>query len=205
MDEKKNICNYAIKGRIMKNRKKYKIFDITKITKNIINNIKKEDKKLIISNTKKINKIKKTEKNNINTKDIQQDCIYPNSLISISKDVFKYLKNNENVNIKALNDIIISKINSTQKKSENLSEKNIQRRVYDAINVMNAIGLIKKEKSNLIFQGFINLNKFGNFKNTTENLLEEIRNKSLEINEKRNQILTIYTKVFIINFFCCYF
>ena len=38
-------------------------------------------------------------------------------------------------------------------KKINISFKNIQRRVYDAINVISAVGLISKYKTNLIYDG----------------------------------------------------
>lgn len=40
---------------------------------------------------------------------------------------------------------------------ESISFKNIQRRVYDAINVLSAIGIISKLKSNLIYNGEFNI------------------------------------------------
>lgn len=122
-------------------------------------------------------------------------CIFPNSLITISKEVFKFLKEKERVNIKPLNDIIIAKISNSEKKSESLTEKNIQRRVYDAINVMNAIGLIKKEKSTLNFQGKMNLKNFEAHKNSASKLKEEIEKKKSDIREKKEQLLSFYTKV----------
>ena len=39
------------------------------------------------------------------------------------------------------------------KKRMNISFKNIQRRVYDAINVISAVGLISKNKTNLVYDG----------------------------------------------------
>ena len=134
-----------------------------------------------------------------------QFCIYPNSLITISKEVFKFLSDRERVNIKTLNDTIISKISNSEKKSESLTEKNIQRRVYDAINVMNAIGLIKKEKSILYFQGKMNMKNFETQKNSAAKFKEEIEKKKNEIKEKKEKLLTFYTKVFNANYYFYYF
>jgi len=39
------------------------------------------------------------------------------------------------------------------KKNVEITYKNIQRRVYDAINVISAVGLISKRKSNLVYDG----------------------------------------------------
>ena len=99
------------------------------------------------------------------------------------------------VNIKTLNDDIITKIHTSEKKTESLTEKNIQRRVYDAINVMNAIGIIKKEKAILNFQGKINVGDFEDSKHSVEKLKEKIANKKNDLKEKKNELLTIYTKV----------
>lgn len=117
-------------------------------------------------------------------------------MITISKEVFKYLKEKGRVNIKNLNDIIIANINNSEKKSESLTEKNIQRRVYDAINVMNAIGVIKKDKSYLNFQGKMDLKNFQNSRNSVSKLKEEIEKKKNDIKEKKEQLLAFYTKVF---------
>ena len=54
----------------------------------------------------------------------ENSITYPNSLISISKDVCEYLKEKGYVHTKYLNERVISKI----KHSEKISEKNIQRR-----------------------------------------------------------------------------
>ena len=43
--------------------------------------------------------------------------------------------------------------NQINKKNVEISYKNIQRRVYDAINVISAVGLISKKKSNLVYDG----------------------------------------------------
>jgi len=122
-------------------------------------------------------------------------------LITISKEVFNFLSENKQVKIKMLNDFVITKISQSEKKSQGLTDKNIQRRVYDAINVMNAIGLIKKEKSSLHFQEKMNLKKFENPKNSIERLKEEIEKERNEIKEKKDQLLTFYTKVIYFYFY----
>jgi hypothetical protein len=43
--------------------------------------------------------------------------------------------------------------NQIGKKNSEITFKNIQRRVYDAINVISAVGLISKKKSNLVYDG----------------------------------------------------
>jgi hypothetical protein len=44
-------------------------------------------------------------------------------------------------------------LNQIKKRQINISFKNIQRRVYDAINVISAVGLISKNKANLVYDG----------------------------------------------------
>ncbi len=190
---------------------KKELFKIEKIKKNKIckNNVREDfSEKTPISNhssafssdipTPKTNPKTITYNNfssNENNETSPDAFIYPNSLITISKEVFKYLNDKNRINMKTLNDIIINKISNSERKTETLSEKNIQRRVYDAINVMNAIGLIKKEKSSYLnFQGKMNLKNFEN-SNSNLKLNDEIKKKTNETIEKKNQLLNFYTKV----------
>ena len=71
------------------------------------------------------------------------------SLICISKLVFEYLKNIIYTTGNEVTEHIKNILQS--KKNDQLNQKNIQRRVYDAINVMCAIGLIKKNKQKIQF------------------------------------------------------
>ena len=71
------------------------------------------------------------------------------SLIGISKLVFEYLKN---VTYTTGNEVTEHIKNKLQlKKKCQINQKNIQRRVYDAINVMCAVGLIHKNKQKIQF------------------------------------------------------
>ena len=80
------------------------------------------------------------------------------SLISISKLVFDFLKQIENTTGNNVTEHIKNVLQP--KKNDQSNQKNIQRRVYDAINVMCAVGLIKKNKQEIQF-----LKKFNNSKN----------------------------------------
>lgn len=131
-----------------------------------------------------------------------ENVLCPNSLISISKDVYELLKEKGIINTKYLNERIFSKIKNT----ENISEKNIQRRIYDAINVMNAIGLIVKDKGNLSFQGergFVE--NFCGKRNKNERISEELYKKEISINQKLQEIFVLHTKVKIKPFTIFYF
>ena len=85
------------------------------------------------------------------------------SLIYISKLVFEYIKNIIYTTGNEVTEHIKNILQS--KKDEQLNQKNIQRRVYDAINVMSAIGLIKKNKQKIQY-----------IKEDKENLNKEINN-----------------------------
>lgn len=182
-----------------------KVFNISKIKKNNLKK-KKEIQEYLHSNEfiTPHNKAKVLKQENSGTnesfsnEEIENSTTYPNSLISISKDVGEYLKEKGLVQTKYLNERVISKINN----SEKISEKNIQRRVYDAINVMNAIGLINKEKGCLQYLGENGFRK-NNLENVRpgEKISEEIFKKEIDINQKLQELLIIYTKVKLIKKF----
>ncbi|MCQ2819476.1 MAG: E2F family transcription factor [archaeon] len=71
-----------------------------------------------------------------------------NSLIAISKEVYRYIEAEKQTQGSAVTNHILKIL---KEKGNKLNYKNIQRRVYDAINVMCAIGIIKKSK------GFISI------------------------------------------------
>ena len=180
-----------------------KIFLISKIKKNNLKK-KKEIQDYLHSNEfinpQKKSKFLKQENsgtnesfsNEENENENENSITYPNSLISISKDVYEYLKEKGYVHTKYLNERVISKI----KHSEKISEKNIQRRVYDAINVMNAIGLLNKEKGCLHYKGENGFrNNHRENVRPTEKISEEIYKKEIDINQKLQELLIIYTKV----------
>jgi hypothetical protein len=107
-------------------------------------------KKLI--NKKKVFKITKIEKNIIKLPKINKNLIKnsKNSLISISKEVFDLLKINRILTGKQVTKHIENQIKNI---GVSITFKNIQRRVYDALNVLSAIGIISKQKSNLVYNG----------------------------------------------------
>ena len=99
------------------------------------------------------------------------------SLISISKLVYDFLKQNEYTTGNNVTENIKNVLQP--KKNDQSNQKNIQRRVYDAINVMCAVGLIKKNKQEIQF-----LKKFNNSKNN--NIININNNINNIINEKSN-------------------
>jgi hypothetical protein len=118
-----------------------------------------------------------------------------NSLISISKEVYVYLR--EMIESKGSNvtEYILKQLKKSQ---SNLSFKNIQRRVYDAINVMNAVGILHKEKNNLFFKGKMNFSSSKCKRNKNESskyLREMVRQKRNLINSKQHELVGISAKV----------
>jgi hypothetical protein len=122
------------------------------------------------------------------------------SLIYISKLVFEYIKNIIYTTGNEVTEHIKNILQS--KKDEQLNQKNIQRRVYDAINVMSAIGLIKKNKQKIqyIKEDKENLNKEINenkekIKEGEIDIDEKIREKLNELEEKRKKLAKGYIKI----------
>jgi len=126
-------------------KKKKSIFQIIKIQKkqNLSNKIE-------ISNDINDNNQNNSLNESLSVFDIEKKDSTKNSLISISREVFKFIKLKRNTKG---SDVTSHILDVLSKKGSNLNYKNIQRRVYDAINVMCAIGLISKEKGNIIFLG----------------------------------------------------
>ena len=120
------------------------------------------------------------------------------SLICISKLVFEYLKNIIYTTGNEVTEHIKNILQS--KKNDQLNQKNIQRRVYDAINVMCAIGLIKKNKQKIQFlqknnENEDNIDKELNInKNENKNIDGKIKEKLNELEEKRKQLAKSFIK-----------
>ena len=165
-------------------KKRQKIFSIEKICpKGTPKNLSKQKK-----NSLPISKLFATKPNesslsfkfDSNLDEIQDKSSTENqrhSLISISNLVYQYLTTIENTTGNEVTEHIKNKLQS--KKNDQSNQKNIQRRVYDAINVMCAVGLIKKDKQNIEF-----LQK-NNKENTNNN--NKILNKKTNINIEKKQ------------------
>ena len=139
-------------------KKRKKIFLIEKTPKMIIpkkktNRHKSEYFQICQKDTEKVEQIDNNitlnlEENNEKTKENQR-----HSLIQISQYVLNYIKQQKYT---TGNDVTkeIKKRLQPQKEDES-TQKNIQRRVYDAINVMGAIGLIRKNKQKIQFIDYL--------------------------------------------------
>ena len=153
--------------------KKPKIFSIRKIKRR-----KKKDffnRKIII---KVNNGLKKKEI-------ILQNSFNPNSLISISHEVKKFIKAKKTTTSNEVTNHIVNLLNSTNNMS--MSFKNIQRRVYDAINVMASIGLVHKENNVITY---LNVNKI-----TKEKAKEQISTLKTEINNKQINLISKLSEI----------
>ena len=119
---------------------------------------------------------------NSNSDETQEKLIPENqrhSLISISKLVYEYLRQVLNTTGNNVTEYIKNALQP--KKNDQSNQKNIQRRVYDAINVMCAVGLIKKNKQEIQY-----LNKFNNVKNNNIINIKNNININGVVNEKSN-------------------
>ena len=156
----------------------------------IENIITSEELPTIKSSKINLNLSKKNEKNNLK--------IQKHSLINISNLVYDFLKKTVHT---TGNDVTTHIKDIIQSNNNQPNQKNIQRRVYDAINVMCAVGLIKKNKQEIKFINYKNKNNaIKSINNINEEKEEEksdeteekINEKNNELQEKRNQLIKSY-------------
>jgi len=142
---------------------------------------------------------------NLNNSPIDYKKDNPNSLIQISKEVYSFLSQKLNAKCNNVTDHILNKI--VKENLVHLRFKNMQRRVYDAINVMHAVGVIEKNKSNLRFITKTNQMKKDNennnsdlakYENIIKSLKEKLNIKFSDINKKQHELAALSSKVFII-------
>ena len=156
----------------------------------IENIITSEELPTIKSSKINLNLSKKNEKNNLK--------IQKHSLINISNLVYDFLKKTVHT---TGNEVTTHIKNIIQSNNNQPNQKNIQRRVYDAINVMCAVGLIKKNKQEIKFINYKNKNNaiksINNINEEKEEVKsdeteEKINEKNNELQEKRNQLIKSY-------------
>jgi hypothetical protein len=181
-------------------KKKKSIFQIIKIQKkqNLGN-------KLVITSDLNDNNQNNSFNESLSVLDIEKKDTTKNSLISISREVFKFIKHKRNTKGSDVTNHILEVLS---KKGSNLNYKNIQRRVYDAINVMCAIGLISKEKVNINFLGSkecednclstnnsskvrSNDSIYPDDQNESDKEIKDIQNT---INEQKNELIKLFTE-----------
>ena len=135
----------------------------------------KEEKQYLTKKRKKIFITNIKIKNNSKDKEKQ-------SLKNISKFVFEYIKEKGKT---TLNEITnhINYILGIDNSSESI-QKNIQRRIYDSINIMNAIGQIKKQKHEI---EYVNNNKNFNENNQMNIIINEEKKNEKKINKKEDE------------------
>ena len=156
----------------------------------IENIITSEELPTIKSSKINLNLSKKNEKNNLK--------IQKHSLINISNLVYDFLKKTVHT---TGNDVTTHIKNIIQSNNNQPNQKNIQRRVYDAINVMCAVGLIKKNKQEIKFINYKNKNNAIKSINDineekeeekSDETEEKINEKNNELQKKRNQLIKSY-------------
>ena len=154
-------------------KKRKKIFLVEKQKKNEKDNkIQSKDYFYLNTTHNAYKKIKKSvEKDKSKSKEGQ--C---HSLIGISKLVLEFIKRKEKKTGNQITEYIQNILQA--KKDDKTIQKNIQRRVYDAINVMSAIGIIQKDKQNI---------KYIPFKEEDNDNKEQILEKSDEDIELKNR------------------
>ena len=187
-------------------KKKKSIFQIIKIQKKHI-----LDNKLEISDVLNENNQNNSLNESLSVFDIEKKDTTKNSLISISREVFKFIKYKKNTKG---SDVTSHILDVLSKKGSNLNYKNIQRRVYDAINVMCAIGLISKEKGNIIFLGpkenednCLSTNNSSKVRSNDSNIPDyfeqnesdkEIKDIKNTINDQKNELIKLFIERYFI-------
>jgi hypothetical protein len=136
-----------------------------------------KSKKFIGQKRNRIFAIEKYEKENENEEKTEKVKRPKYSLIEISKLVLDYIKKEKN---KTGNEITEYILKALKPKKDEKIQKNIQRRVYDAINIMNAAGLIQKNKQQIKYIPLKEKNKNeNNFKNAIKLNFNEINEEEV--------------------------
>ena len=141
-----------------------------------------KSKKFLSQKRNRIFTIEKCEKEDDNVEKIEKVKRPKYSLIEISKLVLDYIKKEKN---KTGNEITEYILKAFKPEKDEKIQKNIQRRVYDAINIMNAAGLIQKNKQQIKYIPLKEKNKdTNNFKNAIKLNFNEI-NEEDALKEKK--------------------
>lgn len=136
-----------------------------------------KSKKFIGQKRNRIFAIEKYEKENENEEKTEKVKRPKYSLIEISKLVLDYIKKEKN---KTGNEITEHILKVFKPEKNEKIQKNIQRRVYDAINIMNAAGLIQKNKQQIKYIPLKEKNKNeNNFKNAIKLNFNEINEEEV--------------------------
>ena len=132
-------------------------------------NIVKKKQKIRRNNLTKKTIIMKINSNNKEKELLFENSVKINSLIHISKEVKKFIEMKQQTTYNEVTKYILNLLKGRLNNNENeysINFKNIQRRVYDAINVMTSLKIIRKNNMILTYH------KYNEFK-----LKEEIENK----------------------------
>ena len=177
---------FAIEKELFQETPKNILIEKENISSNDDNIITIEEIPAIKSSEKNLNLSEINEKNNLKTQ--------KHSLINISNLVYDFIKKEVNT---TSNEVTTYIKNIIQSYNNPPNQKNIQRRVYDAINVISAIGLIKKNKQKIKFINYKNKNNSIDCINNInekkeEEKSDETEEKINELENKRNQLIQNY-------------
>jgi hypothetical protein len=165
----------------------------TTTTKTYQSNISSCNGEKLFSISKVPRKVSKVEQED----ELSEDSVKlnPNSLISISKEVLRYLQDTRTTKGTDVTKYILLQLGV---KEDDLSFKNIQRRVYDAINVMNAIGILHKDKNSLFYKGHSSFKKMfykTGVQSRNSVLKDKLQYKADRINTKQHELMALTLKV----------
>lgn len=130
-----------------------------------------------------------------------QKTLGANSLISISKEIKIYTQKHLCVTSLHLIQYIIDLVKEANKSHFNQKEVsllNIHRRVYDAINIMGAIGLIKKENNRIIWINKLNEEQPLASSSTLPEIIKLNEFKKRQLKQKATE-LNLYTHFYHLN------
>ena len=134
----------------------------------------KNSTKISISLVNEENDSQEIHNTNSNLEEYNKRENKPYSLIEISRLVQEFIMKQKNTTGNQVTEYVKNYLHP--KKSDEAIQKNIQRRVYDAINVMSAVGLIKKNKQQIKVIEYNNNNNNNNYIHLNENIGENNNN-----------------------------
>ena len=139
----------------------------------------------------KLLKLKNDSRSNQNNSNLAEgdSSDQPYSLSKICKLVFEFLKKTGVTTGTQVTEHILNVLNSQRKDDQ---FKNIQRRVYDSINVMSAAGVIKKGNKEIRFLGNENEKNNPKIELREEKSDEYILEKMKEVEEKKKYMIKRY-------------
>ena len=142
--------------------------------------LRKKRKKIFI--IKKQIKKKKFKIMPISNNDNSKENI-KQTLINISKLVLEYIKEKGKTTLIEIISHIMNVLNIND--NDESMQKNIHRRVYDSINIMNALGRIKKNNNEIEYLNYDNIDTTDMNEKETNQITNKDKNNEIKINSKK--------------------